>query len=500
MNKLCKIHPNMEQFLRENQYGMKKIEELAERACEMYNAINGEVIRDNRTGVIDRITECEFREYLTPKVIDMITGKYNNRPLQYIHECPDCGKRAKIHIYGYLKLGSKSTGELAADAQARYVKDEKTGGFFFDIDSMISAGPKVKPLMRGVEALKYVDGNRIVFDIDALLIRALNSSNAILNQEDVDKAILTIMLNRIFVVMLTRLDLSCMIENCLKMKHGEIDSDRSKNTDLREILKAVFIYRTWYNAINDINDIDVDKSVDNILDLVDLASKSFNATQAIPDVFNTIHSKIMSGVMDVRRYPDRVVEKSMEYYRKAMNYYSFRDDNGRRSHGAHVSRKAVIGVESVVAEDFFNSLGTSATLRDKKRASLSLLGIESIQTSTKEFDEFKRKSRGAILAKLTSDERMSYVKYESDVMKFRSEAIGCRTDFSKSTILRRGETIAKLIQLEMSKQHSEEYMTLMGMLDSERLAIQTELANRDLYKERNTMLNGTIATKHEWDY
>lgn len=284
------------------------------------------------------------------------------------------------------------------------------------------------------------------------------------------------------------------------MKHGEIDSDRSKNTDLREILKAVFIYRTWYNAINDINDIDVDKSVENILDLVDLASKSFNATQAIPDVFNTIHSKIMSGVMDVRRYPDRVVEKSMEYYRKAMNYYSFRDDNGRRSHGAHVSRKAVIGVESVVAEDFFNSLGTSATLRDKKRASLSLLGIESIQTSTKEFDEFKRKSRGAILAKLTNDERMSYVKYESDVMKFRSEAIGCRTDFSKSTILRRGETIAKLIQLEMSKQHSEEYMTLMGMLDSERLAIQTELANRDLYKERNTMLNGTIATKHEWDY
>lgn len=204
--------------------------------------------------------------------------------------------------------------------------------------------------------------------------------------------------------------------------------------------------------------------------------------------------------MDVKRYPDRVVEKSMNYYRKAMNYYSFREDNGRRSHAIHVSRKAVIGVESLVADEFFMNFGTSRTYRDKKRASLSLIGVENIQNSTKEFDEFKRKSRGAILAKLPQHERMTYIKFESDIVKFRAEAIGCRTDFSKSTILRRGETLAKYIQIEMGKTHSEEFITLMGMLDSERLTIQLDLANRDLFKERNTMLNGTIATKHEWDY
>ena len=500
MNKLCKIHPNMEQFLIENQYGISKIEELAEQACNMYNIIRSEVTGDNNTCVADKIAESEYREYLNVKTIDMLTGRFNNKPLWYIHECPKCGKKAKVHIYGYLKLGSKSTGELSDDAMARYVKDVKTGGFFFDIDSMISVGPRVKPLMRGVDNISDGEGNRVVFDIDALLIRALNSSNAILNQEDVDKAILTIMVNRLFIMMMERIDLSCLIENCLKMDNGDIDASRSKNTDLREILKAVFMYRVWYNAVNDINDIDVDKSVENILELVDLASRSFNATQAIPDVFNTIHSKIMSGTMDVRRYPDRVVEKAMDYYRKAMNYYSFREDNGRRSHAMHVSRKVVIGVESLAADEFFGSLGTSKNFRDKKRASLSFLGVESIQGSTKEYDEFKRKSRGSILAKLPNEERMLYVKYESDVMKFRSEAIGCRTDFSKSTILRRGETIAKILTFEMSKPHSQEFMMLLSMLDSERLAVQTELVNRDLFKERNTMLNGQLATKHEWDY
>ena len=498
MNKLCKIHPNMEQFLRENQYGMSKIEELAEKACEMYNDLRGGLELDKEIGLADRISESAYREYLNVKTVDALLS-CKKKYLSYIHQCPKCGKRSKVHIYGYLKLGSRSTGELEADAQARYIKDEKTGGFFFDVDSMISVGPKVKPLHKGVDDI-YSGVSTVVFDIDALLIRALNSANAVLNQDDVDKAILTIMLNRLITMMMCKNDLACLIEDCLKLHVGCIDSERSKNTDLREILKAVFIYRTWYNAVNDINDIDVDKSVESILELVDLASKSFNATQAIPDVFNTIHSKIMSGVMDVKRYPDRVVEKSMNYYRKAMNYYSFREDNGRRSHAIHVSRKAVIGVESLVADEFFMNFGTSITYRDKKRASLSLIGVENIQNSTKEFDEFKRKSRGAILAKLPQHERMTYIKFESDIVKFRAEAIGCRTDFSKSTILRRGETLAKYIQIEMGKNHSEEFITLMGMLDSERLAIQLDLANRDLFKERNTMLNGTIATKHEWDY
>ena len=233
---------------------------------------------------------------------------------------------------------------------------------------------------------------------------------------------------------------------------------------------------------------------------MNLASRSFNATQAISDVYNTIHSKLVNGTMDVERYPDRMIRKCIDFYRTAMNYYSYRDDNGRRSHAQYVNNKVVVGVESVVFESFIADIVTPG-FRDKKRSSRVMLGIESLDPSKREFEEFKRNSRAAILAKLEYKERITFIRYESDVMKYKAEAIGCRTEFTKSTILKRGETLGRMIAMELGRpNHSEEFVVLMSMLDSERVAIQSELASRDLYKERMTMLNGSITTKNEWNY
>lgn len=499
MNKLYKVHPNMEQFLNENIYGMNKIEDLAERSAKMYISLV-DSIDVGKPGVLDRVAENELREYLTPQAVDAL-GKVNgyiSRPTQ----CDKCGKYTKVNIYGFLKLGERATNELEKDVQMHYTHSERLGGSFFDLDSCIQAGLKIKPLMGGINAVTADSSNRsVVFDVSSILIRALNSSNALGNSEDVEKAILTVMISRLVVMYCGLVELRCLVDNVLKLDQGDIDSSRSKNYDLKEVLKALFIYKVWYNAINDINNVDIEKSVDNILDLVNLASRSFNATQAIGDVYNTIHSKIMIGVMDVSRYPDRVIEKTMDFYRKAMNYYSFREDNGRRAHADHISRKAVIGVESFTFESFISEFGIVPGFRDKKRASLTFLGFESVQTSTREFDEYKKKSRAGILAKLSNDERGIYIRYESDIMKFRSEAIGCRTQYSQATILKKGETLAKLINMELSKQHSQDFVTLMGMLDAERLAVQTELANRDLYREKMTMLNGQLGSmKDEWTY
>lgn len=495
VNKNKKCHMNMGQFLRENQFGIDKIEELAERAARIWNEVRNEIKLDEPL-LNDRLIKHGLPEYLSARSISLLEEcAKSGRTYLFSTSCDKNGRYTDVNIFGYLKIGQRSTGELADDVLNLYVYDEKYDTRYLDLDRAIQVGLEYKPFADGAEDFSHSMG--IIFDIDATLIRALSTGTVLGNEEEVDKAIIRTMVDRIIVMMVSRLQLSAIIDNYINIDCCHHDD---KMFDVKEVLKVAFIYKIWYNAINGINDIDVEKSVESVLDLVNLASRSFNATQAIPDVFNTIHSKVMTGGLDVDRYPDRVIQEAMEIYKKATTYYSFRSENGRRSHAQYIRHKTVIGVEALSFESMLQSIGVTRGFRDKKRASRTLIGIESIQNNTREFDEFKRKSRGAIMAKLEYKERITYVKYESDVMKFRAEAIGCRTEFTKGTILKRGETIGKLIQMELSRDHSEEFVTLMCMLDSERSVIQSELANRDIFKEKNTMLNGTIATKNEWNY
>lgn len=496
-------HPNVEQFVRENQFSIAKLEELAERAACMWNEIKSE-IQPGKPGLEDRLIGHHLPEYLSERSIDLLQ-QCKNTYFYDISRSDVTGKYTKINIFGYLKIGERANAELSNDVFNLYVYDEKHDTRYFDLDRAIQIGLNYNPLF---DSSTIVNSSMcIVFDVDATLIRALGTATVLGNEEEVETAIIRTMLDRIITMMVNRIQLSSLVDNVLSLSCGPVmkvgvnnGSEDLQKYDLKVLLQIAFIYKVWYNAINGVDDIDVEKSVESILDLVNLASRSFNATQAIPDVYNTIHSKIMNTNMDLVRYPDRMIETCMEYYRVAMNYYGFRGANGRRSHATYINRKVLIGVESVAVESIIAGIGVERNFRDRKRAIHSFIGIENIQQSTKEFDDFRRKSRGAILAKLEYKERITYVKYENDVMKFRAEAVGCRTEFTKGTILKRGDTIGRLIQMELSREHSEDFVLIMTMLDSERVTIQSELANRDLFKEKNTMLNGMIVTKNEWNY
>lgn len=501
-DQLFKVHPNMSQFLEENSFGMSKIEELANRTITLYKALADAVRSSKLDGSpVDRIPN-DIKEYLTPDIITLMTSDRWDG-LSYINQ-DSRGKVVSINLFGNLKLGERAKQELPDDITFHYSYSEKMGKSFFDLEKCICAGFKIRPLMDGIDGVIYDDATHYpIFDVSTILVRCLNTGNVLGNLEEVEKAIITVMLSRLVKAVVSMRDLAFLLDDLLKFKEGEINyKDRTKSYDMKYVVQTLFGYKVWYNAINDIDNSDVEKTVTDIVDLVNLASHSFNATQAIPDVYNTIHSRIMSGVMDCPRYPDKVIEETMDFYRKASNYYRYRGTNGRRSHGLLVSRKAVIGVESVAFESFLASVGvTKIGMRDNKRASLAMFGYESLDTSSKEFEDFKKNSRAKILAGLTPEERSTYIKYEADVIRFRAEVIGCRTPFSQSIILKRGDTIAKLINLEVSKSHSEAFITLMMMLDSERINNQSILANRDFFREKNTMLNGQLGSmKDEWSY
>lgn len=499
--KLKRLHPNMEQFIYENQYSIDRFHELADKALAISNDVISEV-RVKEPNLPDRLIKHGLQNYLDERSISLMTNPSVGNFFylrKYREICGHSNYDTKLNIFGFLKIGDRSVQELEEDVFNLYVHDEKHDTTYLDLGRAINVGINLEPLRQMLDDEGLNVQTCLVVDVDATLLRAMSSTNYLNNVEEVEENIVRTIVNKIIILHLSKFNYNCVVDNIITCSPYPM-------SDLRTIAKILFAYKIFYNAVNDIDDIDINKSVENIMELIDLAERTQNSNQAIPTVFNTIHNKIVCGKMDVVRFIDRKIEQFMDFYRTAMNYYSFRDINGRRMHGSTLGRingadsrsKLSIKVEQVATESFLSNAGIKPGFRERKRASLTIIGAESADSEMYEY--FKKNNRATILSKLEYKERITYIKYENDLMKFKSEAIGCRTEFTKGCVLKRGDTIGKLIQTELSQHHSDEFVNLMCMLDSERVSVQSDLASRDLYRERTTMLNGMISTKNEWNY
>ena len=504
MIKLCvmKPHEDLARFKSENKYGVDKLREAATKAFELYCSTKEE-LKVGKPGVEARLLNSDIvREYMSPENIEAIrSGLIGDlkRLCSYKDGLTDSyypeNSPILLHIYGNLKLGERSQGQLLDDMQEHFRYSERHKTSNFDLDSCIQVGLSLVSNSRNILYFPDEPGY-VCFDVSAVLVRVLNGSTSLANAETYENALVSVMYNKLITLGGSICNFQRIVANKVTMPE-DIVAGNWQSGDLKEVLTALFIYKAWYNAINGFDD-DFDKTVDDIVELVDLAAKSFNATQAITDVYNTIHTKLQIRGINARRRPDVVIDAIMDFYRTASNYYSYRSLNGRRAH-AGISRSVSISTESVLYEKMLSSFGVESI---KEEPATKFLGFESTTTSSREYDDFKRSTRAYILSKLSNDERKVFIKYESDLLKYKSECIGCKTEFTQNVLLKKGETYGKLINMELGRDNiSENLSRLLSMLDTERVNIQGALADRNLFKERNTMLNGHIGSlKDEWTY
>ena len=496
-------HPNEDQFMEENSMGISKLTIIANDAIKLFNEF-----RDtNERRYIENINEDKFKDLMFPETINALEKYKPECLLPALTVDRFSNDLARIHIYGNYKIGDRSKYDIYEDIMNHMKYDEVLNTKVFDMNSVIQVGFNISPLKSS--ALDLVTVQPFCIDVNTTLVRYMKSEEYIKHEAEVNNSILQTIFNKVLMFAILAKDYERVLSEYVDVDTRVFDNMGTNvgamdTTDIRCIIKALYIYKIWYNIVNRLDESSFEESIGNIMDLIDQMSRTFNYTQAIRDSYNMIHSKLIIGVYDEPRYPDRYIEKAFRRYQQAITTY-FKTASGRiAGNFNHYGKYTVkVGVESLAANTLLDSIGFNRNIKNEinsQKAIMTMIGAENVQAATKEFDDYKRKTRGSIIARLNPKERSTYLRLESDVIRLRAQAINVNTTFAQQTVLKRAEAVGKLLVFEMNSSTNEDFITMLSVLDTERFAIQTELANRDIFKERNSRLYGQQITRNNWDY
>ncbi|MGL5314509.1 MAG: hypothetical protein ACRC92_14765 [Peptostreptococcaceae bacterium] len=215
---------------------------------------------------------------------------------------------------------------------------------------------------------------------------------------------------------------------------------------------------------------------------------------------------ITEGIHDLRRFLtlryyndpvflDDIIDRFVEKFRDNCNKVKFELDGCKTALTGSIIPKR-FSLESL---DNCNMRSNPLLVRDKDKACISLMGMESI--SMDEYNKYKATTRIKLLGKLSPRERKLFLKTESNVTKVKADVINCETPIMQKLILKQLDIIGKDISSYIENSgRSQEFRELMNLCELDRSELAQILSNRNFLKERNTMLYGQLKTSNEWNY
>lgn len=506
-------HDNKTDFISENREAIQRIATIIGEAYALLNELRGVNAEDMYNfvtnherikNIVSPSTLIIFKNMsgttVTSNPLIRLRGIANSSStdvMYYLDNIMD-----QFHVYGNMKTGERAKLELMSDLNNSLVFDEVLQRQAFNLDNHIQVG---------IDLSKIIDTDDVFrspylkIDIDALLVRYFQSEEYFNNANEINNALFASFFNRVIIFAYGHATLSRLINNLSIILDVTLEDGKRKH-NLNDVLKFLLIYKNWYNIVNGLDDSDMEKSTLDIIDKCDGADLLFTKANGVQQAFMLLHNKLMQANMDVPRYPDLVIQKLLDKGRIATStYVRTRYQKAKRADlvGYDLKTyKALLSVESLGFEETLRDLGysdESIKELDNTKALFSMMGIESLASKTS-FEEFKKKNRGMILAKLNQKERKIYLGLESDVLRLKAEAQAVTTTSGQQNVLRKCESVGKMILFEMNASTNDDFITILSALDSERYDIQTSLASRDIIKERNTKLYGQDITRRDWNY
>lgn len=520
-----KLKPHERQFFKDNEHAINQLQKIAEDALELAKEINVRLFKYDEYyagGIKKCLEEGENAEYLKvlyPEIIDALKNTNHRLDLPSLKKLdnPLCSRNIKVNVFGMLKTGDLSVGSLKDDIADHSEYNQELNTTYFDLDSMIGVGLDIWPMEKGVnhdcECSGY-NGEYFVVDVNALLVRMIQTGYTLKADGDSNRVIIDTIVNRLFKLAMVKDGLNKMLmeycgDNCYFTKDKPQIVKIDPRYSLDNIIKSLIVYKVWYNIVNGLCDKEFEDAVDEIMDKWKVAATMFNTKVATNDLYREMYNKIVCGLEDRLRYPDAYLESAKGMYNKAANWY-VRGHHGFARPVDKVTKGTafVVGVESETAEFIYSSLGMNADLYNKKyknnKAINCLLGMESADMSKfKNFNDYKKFTRAQVLTKLNTKDRALFIKTENEIIRLRATATNLKDEFGQQNCLKKASTLGKLIQLDISKAQSENndaMVELLTLLDTDRLDIMDDIANRNIVKERKTQLYGMVNKTANWDY
>ena len=434
----------------------------------------------------------------------------------------------EFNLYGDIKTGHRSKftmdKELESSRAFSYIDNDDgvSNKLSFDIRSACMVG---WDLGSKVNYDDFTIGRTFMFEFSTLLVRFMSNERYLKNKELYDGYIMDTIIQKAILFILNHVSFIRVLSNLglVSLRRGrKFEEPKYVSSNIINMTKILFVYKTFYDSINECNTSTVIRSLNDMVSYLEIALSRVSEAEGITQAYEVISRPSSMYEQHGLRYIDYILRKTIErvdtlkrsfvlsadmaayqlnggrrdLYVLDVALESVHDIAGQLPDNIDIDKSDLINwdefikdtettVDRIVSGDITDDIIEFAENEVMPVADAAVEGV------TRQDKDVKYVSVAKIIGKLPSNMAQRYRKLESEAIKLKSDAMNCDDVNTQSVVLRKIASYIRVIGVYRNQyKNNEDFQTLAIALEDQMYDIRNALSDRNFFRERATRLYG----------
>ena len=435
----------------------------------------------------------------------------------------------ELGIFGTIKIGDRSNASLNKDVEGTssfsYVGNNEgiSNKLQFDIKSSCMVGWN---LGDNVEYNDFKEHMSFLFEFSTILVRFMGSDRYLKNKELYDEYILDTLVQRMLLhisnypLFLKTLSDLGMLET---KKAGEVMKyAKLKESNIVYVTKVLFIYKVFYDMINECNTSTLIRSISDMVSYLDISLRKVSTVEGLTNVFDVIAGSSRRYEEHGLRYIDyligntyKKIDKLKRSYILTADYAAYQLNGGNRK-----LNELNVALESLQEQELpeYTTVDTITlkeidALVDELESSMDnivpsdedrvkeivdaqvqdIIPISSDAVESVNITKQRSYTKAELIGMLANGPAQKFRKLEAEANTLIAAAMNCDDVNTQSVVLRKIGAFVRVIGVYRNQYKNDEvFIALATNLEDRMYEIRDALVDRNFFKEKATRLYGTV--------
>lgn len=434
----------------------------------------------------------------------------------------------EFNLYGDIKTGPRSKmtieKEIESSRAFSYIDNDDgvSNKLSFDIRSACMVG---WDLGSKVNYDDFTEGRTFMFEFSTLLVRFMSNERYLKNKELYDEYIVETLIQKAILFILNHVSFVRVLSNLglVKLRRGRnFEGPRYVSSNIVNMTKILFVYKTFYDSINECNTSTIIRSLNDMVSYLEIALSRVSETEGITQAYEVISRPQVMYEQHSLRYIDYILRKTIDRVDTLKRSFvlsadmavyqlnggvrnlnvldvaleSVQDIAGQLPDEIDIDKSDLINwdefikdtetaVDKIVSDDLVDDI---IEFSENDITPVASPAVEGINQQDK---EVKYVSVAKLIGKLPQNVAQRYRKLESEAIKLKSDAMNCEDVNTQSVVLRKIASYIRVIGVYRNQYKNDEaFQALAIALEDQMYDIRNALSDRNFFRERATRLYG----------
>ena len=438
----------------------------------------------------------------------------------------------EFNLYGDIKTGPRSKmtieKEIESSRAFSYIDNDDgvSNKLSFDIRSACMVG---WDLGSKVNYDDFTEGRTFMFEFSTLLVRFMSNERYLKNKELYDEYIVETLIQKAILFILNHVSFVRVLSNLglVKLRRGRnFEGPRYVSSNIVNMTKILFVYKTFYDSINECNTSTIIRSLNDMVSYLEIALSRVSETEGITQAYEVISRPQVMYEQHSLRYIDYILRKTIDRVDTLKRSFvlsadmavyqlnggvrnlnvldvaleSVQDIAGQLPDEIDIDKSDLINwdefikdtetaVDKIVSDDLVDDI---IEFSENDIIPVASPAVEGINQQDK---DVKYVSVAKLIGKLPQNVAQRYRKLESEAIKLKSDAMNCEDVNTQSVVLRKIASYIRVIGVYRNQYKNDEaFQALAIALEDQMYDIRNALSDRNFFRERATRLYGIART------